>query len=93
MAARFKESQLTDILLRSKHLVVVLGKNNGPCHVMVPLTSTTGAGVSEAAGIQTFRGRGGLFSVSSPGHSGNILALFDKDTFQVLRQLALVLPF
>jgi hypothetical protein len=39
MAAPFNEIQLTEILLRSKHLVVVLGKNNGPCHIMVSLTS------------------------------------------------------
>ena len=36
-----------------------------------------GAGVSQAAGIQTFRGPGGLFSTK------NILELFQKDTFEV----------
>ena len=41
----------------------------------------TGAGVSEAAGIQTFRGPGGLFS--EQGNKRDMLELFDKDTFQV----------
>jgi NAD-dependent SIR2 family protein deacetylase len=38
-----------------------------------------GAGVSQAAGIQTFRGPEGLFSPTSK----NILELFQKDTFEV----------
>ena len=91
MHASFKENHLAECLLGSKHLVVVLGMNNGHFHIMVPLTPLKGAGVSDAAGIQPFRGSGGLLSVSS--HSGNVLDLFDKDTFQVQRQLLLVLSF
>ena len=40
-----------------------------------------GAGVSQAAGIQTFRGAGGLFSPMLK--KGSILELFQKDTFEV----------
>jgi len=63
--------------------------NNGHCHIMLLLTPLKGAGASKAAGIQPFRGSGGLLSDSS--HSGNVLDLFDKDTFQVQRKLELVL--
>jgi hypothetical protein len=91
MQAPFKDKQLAECLLRSKHLVVVLGMNNGHCHVLLPLTPLKGAGVSNAAGIQPFRGSGGLLSVSSD--SGNVLELFDKDTFEVWRRLILVLSF
>jgi NAD-dependent SIR2 family protein deacetylase len=58
-------------------------------HNGTPLTPLKGAGVSKAAGIQPFRGSGGLLSVST--HSGEVLDLFDKDTFQVWRRLVLVL--
>jgi NAD-dependent histone deacetylase SIR2 len=58
---------------------------------MAPLTPLKGAGASKAAGIQPFRGSGGLLSVSS--RSGNVLDLFDKDTFQVKRQFLLLLSF
>jgi NAD-dependent SIR2 family protein deacetylase len=44
-----------------------------------------GAGVSQAAGIQTFRGTEGLFSQRSK--RGSVLELFQKDTFEV-RQLS-----
>lgn len=80
-----------ECLLQSKHLVVVLGMNNCYCHIMVPLTPLKGAGVSKAAGIQHFRGSGGLLSVAS--HSGNVLDLFDKDTFQVWRLVIVLLHF
>jgi hypothetical protein len=93
MHASFKEipSQLLECLLQSKHLVVVLGMINGHCHIMVPLTPPKGAGVSQAAGIQPFRGSGGLLNASS--HSGNVLDLFDKDTFQVRSRLVPVSSF
>jgi NAD-dependent SIR2 family protein deacetylase len=49
-----------------------------------------GAGISQDAGIQTFRGIEGLFSQPSKG--GSVLELFQKNTFEV-RQLLLPLPF
>ena len=55
----------------------------------LPLTSQAGAGVSKAAGIQPFRGPGGLLTDSRPTKAGNLLDLFDTDTFQVEIQLVL----
>jgi NAD-dependent SIR2 family protein deacetylase len=49
-----------------------------------------GAGVSQAAGIQTFRGVEGLFI--QPSKRGSVLELFQKDTFEA-RQLLLPLSF
>jgi NAD-dependent SIR2 family protein deacetylase len=40
-----------------------------------------GAGVSQAAGIQTFRGPEGLFS--HPSKKRSVLELFQKDAFEV----------
>lgn len=55
------------------------------------MTSQAGAGVSNAAGIQPFRGPGGLLTVtgSLSSEAGNLLDPFDKDTFQVELQLVL----
>jgi NAD-dependent SIR2 family protein deacetylase len=58
---------------------------------MVASDQTKGAGVSVAAGIQPFRGAGGILNASS--RSGNNLDLFDKDTFEVQNQLVLVFTF
>ena len=52
----------------------------------LPLTPLKGAGVSKAAGIQPFRGSGGL--LSSASRSVNILELFDKNTFQVRKAVS-----
>jgi NAD-dependent SIR2 family protein deacetylase len=59
---------------------------------MVTSDQTKGAGVSVKAGIQPFRGAGGLLNASS--HSKKALDdLFDKDTFEVQSQLVLVFTF
>jgi hypothetical protein len=68
-------------LLQSKYLVVIIGMKY--FHLTAAFDSQAGAGVSKAAGMQPFRGPGGLLTGSRPSKSGNILDLFDKDTFQV----------
>jgi NAD-dependent SIR2 family protein deacetylase len=51
------------------------------------LTEVKGVGVSKAAGIQPFRGTEGLLSLSSK--AGNILDLFEMDTFEVRAVVAI----
>ena len=92
MHSSFKEIDLVECLLKSKHLVVVLGMNNVYCQIIVLLTPLKGAGVSKTAGILPFRGKEGLLSFSS-SHSANVLDLFDKDTFQVQKSVVLVFSF
>jgi NAD-dependent SIR2 family protein deacetylase len=48
-----------------------------------------GAGVSQAAGIQTFRGSEGLFT--KPLKGGSVLELFQKDTFGVKATIGIVI--
>jgi len=81
---------LAEHLLKSKHLVMVLGMDKDCVHDVAGSDSdlVTGAGVSKAAGIQPFRGSGGLLRASFK--TQNPLDLFDKDTFQVWGQLALM---
>jgi len=91
MNLSFEDVGLVECLLKSKHLVVVLGMKNVGSAQQPFLTPLKGAGVSKSAGIQPFRGTEGLLSVSSS--AGSVLELFEKDTFQVRGQLAKVLPF
>jgi NAD-dependent SIR2 family protein deacetylase len=83
MTVPSQKTDLANSLLTSKYLVVVLGKkmqsistsfNNSPDFM-------EGAGISQAAGIQTFRGPEGLFTQTSNKES--VLELFHKDTFEV----------
>jgi hypothetical protein len=91
MNLSFEDIGLVERLLKSKHLVVVLGMKNVGFMQQLFLTPLKGAGVSKAAGIQSFRGTEGLLSVSSS--KGSVLELFEKDTFQVGGQLEMLLPF
>jgi hypothetical protein len=82
MTPTSQETMLSHSILESKYLVVLLGKKNK--HFFPPgeeSDCTEGAGVSQAAGIQTFRGSEGLFSQSSKRRS--VLELFQSDTFEV----------
>jgi hypothetical protein len=81
MTATTQEIDLAHSLLGSKYLVVVLGMKKNQFPSVSASDSLEGAGVSHAAGIQTFRGPEGLFSQPSQGRS--VLELFQKDTFEV----------
>jgi hypothetical protein len=89
MTTPSQQTTLASNLLASKHLVVVLGMGQ-----TIPLFNTPdfmkGAGVSQAAGIQPFRGAEGLFS-QSPHNIRSVLNLFDKDTFEVKKSSLLYL--
>jgi hypothetical protein len=61
----FKDIALVERLLKSKHLVVVLGVKNAGFAQQLFLTQLKGAGLSKAAGIQRFRGSEGLLRVPS----------------------------
>ena len=87
MSVSSQEIALSRSIWTSKHLVVVLGMNF--YLLSIPLTFMEGAGVSQAAGIQTFQGTGGLFSPRL--NKGSVLELFQKDTFEVRWPLPLSL--
>ena len=72
-------------LLASKYLVVVLGMKSDGFPPVNASDLIKGAGVSRAAGIQTFRGAEGLFC--QPSKKETVLESFQKDTFEV-RQLS-----
>jgi replication fork clamp-binding protein CrfC len=81
MAVSSQETAFASSLLTSKYLVVVLGMKTINFHLFNTPDFMEGAGVSQAAGIQTFRGTEGLFSQTSK--KGSVLELFQKDTFEV----------
>lgn len=74
------QEALSHSILTSKHLIVVLGKKKINLYLVNTSYFMKGAGVSQGAGIQTFRGPIGLFGSMSK----NILELFDKNTFEVM---------
>lgn len=84
VTATSQETDLAHSLLGSKYLVVVLGKKRKSSSVNAS-DFMEGAGVSQAAGIQTFRGTEGLFS--QPLNKKSVLELFQKDTFEVRQPL------